>query len=185
MVDCLQAVYSLCHMTEQLTLQDITPAKIGTFGQEVLFEMRDLIAKELRTVEGVYKELRRPFQAELDRLRKEHKPDIDDLTDLKREVNQKLLELEREAKKEQTAKDLETMKRLTEPEKYYPIEETDQKMISVKQKVRVRKTLRWNILDIKIVPREFLIPNDQKLRAAGKWGERIEGIRFYYDEVPY
>jgi len=176
-------------MTEQLTIQNLTPAKIGTFGREVLFELRDLIAKEQRTTEGIYKELRRPFQAELDRLRDEHKPKINQLANLRTDVNRKLQELEQEAKKEQAEKDLEKMKRLSELPKtiaeQHPVARAVLEEPQVKQKVRIRKTLRWTILDRTKIPLDYLQIDDQKLREAGKAGVNVSGVRFYFDKVPY
>jgi len=165
-------------------LENLTPARIETFPRAVLFEIKDLISKEQRTEEGVYKDLRRPFQEELDNLRTLRKPKIDRLIYLRGVINNRLLELERQDKRDEAFKALQSMKKLTDPpenvlEIYVPQQKEPIK------KVRLRKTLRWRILDQTKIPIDFLQVDDQKLREAGKAGAKVPGVQFYYDEVPY
>lgn len=151
-----------------------------------LFELRDLIAKELRTEEGVLKELRRPFQEELDRLRETHRPKIEHLTKLKRMVNQKLLQLEKEERAAQAKIDMERLKALAEPKTAKSVVVPERTTtIEKTQKVRKRKVQRWTVLDLSKVPRAYLVLDESKLREAAKLGVKVDGIKFWKEEVPY
>lgn len=50
--------------------------------------------------------------------------------------------------------------------------------------IATRKTLEYTIVDAKKIPREFLMPDDLKIRKALKAKIEIPGVNYWYKDVP-
>ena len=51
--------------------------------------------------------------------------------------------------------------------------------------VQFRTVQKFEIMDITLVPHDFLLPNEVKMRETMKAGIPIPGVRYYEEQVPY
>lgn len=51
--------------------------------------------------------------------------------------------------------------------------------------VQFRSVMKFEVMDITMLPKEFLLPNEVKIRENMKQGNTIPGVRYYEEQVPY
>lgn len=64
------------------------------------------------------------------------------------------------------------------------ISETTRKIVNEVGSVTFRKIPRWRVVDEKLIPRAYLVPDEKGITAAQKAGLTVPGIEFYEEEIP-
>lgn len=60
----------------------------------------------------------------------------------------------------------------------------EKKTVTDEGSLTFKTVQQFEVLDIKALPVEFLLPNDTAIRNAMKKGQQLPGVRYYTEEVP-
>jgi len=156
--------------------------KYSNNDKETLFELKELIQKEIATYEKNFAEKKKPLKERIDSLNDIFKPKIESLKQLKIIAIQKITEIEKSEKETSIGSGLDAIKALsTGNGRNGPTSQIQ----PASKKLTKRKILKFKVLDFSKVPRRYLLPYDTMIKKAGKSGEQIDGIKFYYEETGY
>ncbi len=51
--------------------------------------------------------------------------------------------------------------------------------------VQFRSVKKFEVMDVTMLPKEYLLPNETMIREAMKQGKELPGVRYYEEQVPY
>jgi hypothetical protein len=64
--------------------------------------------------------------------------------------------------------------------------ETPESRVATSQgSVSFRKVQKFEVVDLKLVPIEYVVANEVAIRGAMKAGKEVPGVRYFEEEVPY
>jgi len=154
----------------------------------------DLIAKLKETgsrIKNIKESITKPLNEALRNTRELFAPIESQFTNAESIVKTKILEYKRKidaevAKQEaKIAKGVESgrLKIETAEKKLDQIERVENTTKGKIGEVQIRKIKKVRIIDINLLPREYLIPNDTLIRKDALGGKKIEGVEIYEEDV--
>lgn len=186
-VQKVKAVSPLVEKAKELVIE--TPEDMGV-ANEILSSMNKIIDAATEEKEKITK----PALAILSAERKRWKP-LEEMFDLGIELLRKKMskyqtEAKRKAEEEEDALAARVgegrgkLKPETAIRKMGEIEKPETRISGDKGMTKFRTVPRFEVMDIKKLPVEFLLPNEVAIREAQKEGKEIPGVRYYTEEVP-
>ena len=100
-----------------------------------------------------------------------------------KELEEKRIALEQEALLAAKQGDTPTVVQISE-EHAIASKEAPKSVVAESGKAHFRELTKFEITDANIIPREFLMPDEKKIKAAIEAGAKIEGVKSWKESVP-
>lgn len=153
---------------------------------DATYEIGKKVATLLKNIDTKEKSITKPINDSLKEIRNLFKPfktQVETVSDELKKRRQIFIQAEEEKKRieeERIAKRVEkgTMREDTAVTKLATIEET-----KTDTRGGMTSVLRVKVLDIKLIPAEYLIVDESKIKSAYREGVTIEGVECFYEKV--
>lgn len=147
---------------------------------DMVEEKREAITKPLnlalKAARGLFKPLEERLEASIDHIRGEMSRYQTEKVRLAREEEAKIAARVGEGKGK--------LKMDTAIRKIGEVEKPADEVVADSGVVTFMEVQKFEVMDITLVPKEYLVVDEVKVRAAMKAGVKVEGVRYYTEMVP-
>jgi len=187
-------------MTKELTIKKEISPIVNKVGLLVIKNSKDMsgatailsqLNKFLDKLTEEKEKLTKPINTALKEIRTRYKPVEDEISIAISTLKIKMVDYQTEAKKQS---DLETtkiadkmlsgkMKMETAMKKMSEIDAPDSKVKTEDGSVSFREVKKFEVMDMSMLPIEYILPNETLIRKAMLEGVEIPGVRYYQEQA--